>query len=371
MSIFSLKPDPVVGIDISTSAVKLLELSQAGKGYKVESYGMEPLPEGIIVDKNINEGKENALEIVGETLARLVARVKPTAKHAALAVAGPAVITKIITMESGMSDSDMKEQIEADAEQHLGNPASDVNFDFQVLGPNEREPDRVDILLAASRKEIVDTRLEILQMAGLKPKVVDIEKYARENAFLLIAQNDPEINEGDTIALVEVGATTTSLNVLGNDPVRGPSIVYTQEEMFGGKQLTEEIQHAYGISYEEANLAKRQEGSFTLPESYETDILEPFKSEMAQQISRMVQYYYSMEVSSKYGRLSHLLLAGGCANIPGVVEHVANKVGGRITVVNPFANMTMVPRVSKKALMNDASALVIACGLALRTFDEY
>lgn len=366
MSIFSLKPDPVVGIDISTSAVKLLELSRAGKGYKVESYGMEPLPEGVIVDKNINDSKENALEIVGEAVARLVTRVKPNAKHAAVAVAGPAVITKVIIMDGGLSDNDMKEQIEGEAEQYIGNKVEEVNFDFQVLGPNEREPDRADILLAASRKEIVDARMEILQMAGLKPKVVDIEKYARENALLLIAQSDPEINEGETIALVEIGATTTSINVLG-----GQSIVYTQEEMFGGKQLTEEIQNAYGISYEEANLAKRHEGSFTLPENYETDILEPFKGEMAQQISRMVQYYYSMEASSKYGKLSHILLAGGCTCIPGIVEHVSNKVGGRVTVVNPFSNMTIAARISKKALMSDAPALMIVCGLALRTFDEY
>ncbi len=366
MGIFSLKPDPVVGIDISTTAIKLLELSRTGKSYKVETYGVEPLPEDIIVDKNLNEAKENAMEIVGEAIARLVARTKPKARHAAIAVAGPAVITKVITMDGGMTDSDMKEQIEGDAEQYLGSPADELNLDFQVLGPNEKEPERMDILLAASRTENIDNRLELLEIGGLKTKVVDIEKYALENALLMVAQNEQEIHEEDTIALIEIGASVTSLSVMSKQ-----RIVYSQEEMFGGKQLTDEIRSTYSISYEEANLAKRYEGDFTLPEGYESEILEPFKVEITQQISRMVQYYYSMEASSKYGKLTHIILSGGTTCIPGILELVKNKVGGSISLVNPFSAMNVSTRVSKKALMNDAPALMIACGLALRNFDEH
>lgn len=365
MSVYSLKPDPLIGIDISTTAIKMLELGRAGKQYRVESYGIEPLPEGLIVDRNISD-KENAKDMVADAIARLVARVKPKAKHAAVAVAGPAVITKVITMDGGMSDTDMKAQIDADAEQYIGNPIDQVNLDFQVLGPNEKEPERADVLLAASRTEVVDARVELLEMANLKAKVIDIEKYALENALLLVAQNDPEISEGETIALIEVGATLTSINVLG-----GQGFVHSQEEAFGGKQLTETIQNTYGISYDEAQLAKRHEGSFSLPESYETDILQPFKEEMAAQINRMINFYYSTEAASKYGKLSHILLAGGCASIPGTADDIRNKIGGRVSVVNPFENMAISPRVSKKALMNDAPALMIACGLALRTFDEY
>jgi type IV pilus assembly protein PilM len=269
-------------------------------------------------------------------------------------------------MEGGLSDSEMKEMIESDAETHLGNPANEVNLDFQVLGPNEKEPERVNVLLAASRTENVQARLDALEAANLTPKVVDIEKFALENALLLVAQNDPEINENETIALIEVGATTTTINVLGDQ-----KIVYTQEEIFGGKQLTEEIKERYSLTYEEASLAKRSEGEVTLPEDYENELLEPFKMEVAQQVSRMVQYYYSMEASSKYGKLSHVLIAGGCASIPGIIDHISNKVGGHVTIVNPFATMSVSPKVSKKALMNDAPALMIACGLALRTFDEY
>ncbi len=355
MSIFSLKPDPIVGIDISSTAIKLLELSRAGKGYKVETYGIEPLPDKAVEDKNINE-----IEIVGEAIGRLVKRANPRAQFASVAVAGPSVITKVITMDGGMSDHDMKEQIEADPAPYLGQDIEEINLDFQVIGPNEKEPDRVDVLLAAARSETLDSRTTVLELGGLKTKVVDIEKYALENAFVMTAQNDPEINEDETIALIEVGATTTTMNVLGDK-----NIVYVHEEMFGGRQLTEQIQNHYGLSYEEANLAKRNGG---LPEDYETDVLEPFKIEMAQQISRMVQYYYS---SSTYGTLSHIMIAGGCASIPGIIDEINKKVGGHVTIVNPFVGMSIASRVSKKALMNDAPALMIACGLALRTFDEY
>jgi len=367
MSIFSFKPDPVVGIDISTTAVKLLELSKSGQSYRVESYAMEPLPEKAIEDKNIVD-----LEVVGEAIRRVKARSKPKAEHAAVAVAGPAVMTKVISMQSGMSDDDMYAAIELDAEQYIPFPLHEVNLDFEVLGTNEKEEDRLDVLLAASRTENVDSRLASLEIGGFKARVVDVEKYSLEKAFVLIAASDPEISPEETIALIEVGATTTTMNVLAMyarpEEEPEPTIVYAREEMFGGRRLTEDIQHRYGLSYEEANLAKRQGG---LPEDYESDVLEPFKVDVAQQISRMVQYYYSDTSSAKYGQLSHILVAGGCAAIPGIVEHISNKVGGHITIVNPFAAMSVASKVDKKALMNDAPALMIACGLALRTFDEY
>ncbi|HEW98183.1 MAG: pilus assembly protein PilM [Candidatus Parabeggiatoa sp. nov. 3] len=366
MSLFSLKSDQVVGIDISSTAVKLLELSQAGKGYKVESYAIEPLQEKAVEDKNIVD-----MEIVGNAIDNAVKRAKPRAQHAAVAVAGPSVITKMTTMDGGMSDEDMKQAIETDPATYLGQEVEDVHLDWKVIGPNEKEPERFDVLVAACRDETVEACITVLDMGGLKAKVVDIEKYALENALTMIAQNDPEINDGETIALIEVGATTTSMSVLGkkkseeDKPVGESEIVYTHEEMFGGKQLTDQIIARYELNYEEANLAKRDGG---LPEDYETEILEPFKVEMALQISRMVQYYYAQ---SSYGKLSHILIAGGCAAIPGIIEQISNKVGGHITIANPFASMSIASRVSKKSLMNDAPALMIACGLALRTFDEH
>jgi type IV pilus assembly protein PilM len=358
VGIFSLKPDPIMGIDISSTAVKLLELSRTGKGaasYRVESYAMEPLPEKVVEDKNITE---EGVEVVGDAIQRAIRRAKPHAQFAAVAVAGPAVMTKTLSMPGGLTDDEMLAAIQVDAEQHIPYPLEEVNLDFEVLGPNEKEPDRVDVLLAACRQENVDSRIAALEIAGLKAKVVDIERYALENALQLVVENDPEIGPEETVALIEIGATSSTMNVLG-----GGKIIFTREEMFGGHRLTEEIHHRYGLSYEEANLAKRNGG---LPDDYETELLEPFKMEMAQQIGRMIQVYYA---TSTYGKLSHILVAGGCASIPGIIEHINSRVAGHINIANPFAAMSVASRVSKKALMSDAPALMIACGLALRSFD--
>jgi type IV pilus assembly protein PilM len=357
MGIFSTKTPPLLGVDISSTAVKLLELSRAGKNsrhYRVENYALEPLPEGAVEDKTVKD-----VEAVGMALQRIVKKLKPKAEHAAVAVAGSAVITKVIQMPKNSSDDEMEEMVRMEAEQYIPYPMDEVSLDFQVIGPSEGNPeDEVDVMLAASKTENVDDRLEVLDIAGLKSRVVDIELFALENAFSLLAMSDPEIDTSDIIALVDVGATTTLFSVLHD-----LKIVYTREQPFGGKQLTEQIQQRYGLNYDEAMMAKRQGG---LPEDYENELLGPFKEAMAQEVSRAIQYYYS---SSTSGTIAHTVIAGGCASIPGVIELIGNKVGGHVSLANPFASMSVSGKVNKKTLMNDAPALMIACGLALRSFD--
>lgn len=361
MSIFRLKPDPVVGIDIGSTAVKLLELSKVGDKFQVESYAMEPLPENSVEDKDISE-----LDAVAAAISSVVKRAKPRSQYAAIAVAGRNVITKTITMNGGLSDQEIQEQIEADPASYIGQEIEDIEFDFQMIGPNEKEPDRVDYLLAACRSETLEIRTNVIDLAGLKEKIVDIEKYALENAFMMVVETDPDIDETDTIALVEIGATTTSLSVLGDQ-----KIVYLNEQIFGSKQLIERVIIHYELSYEEADRAIRN-GGFVSDENalpdYETEIIDPFKEETIDQISLMIKNY---NAHSSYGKLSQILIAGGCASIPGLVEDINAKLGGHITIVNPFSSMSFAPRVSQKALRRDAPALMIACGLALRTFDKY
>jgi len=356
-SLLGSKQIPLVGVDISSTAIKLLELNRVGKGgksYRVETYAVEPLPANVVEDKNIKD-----VEAVGEAMLRAVKRSRIRADRAAVAVAGAAVITKVIQMPTGLSDSELEAAIEVEAGQYIPYPMDEVSLDFEVLGPSENNPeDEVDVLLAASKNDIVEDRVAVVEMAGLKAKVVDIEMFALENAFTLLAQNDPEIDSNDIIALVDVGATITSFSVLNE-----LKIVYTREQPFGGNQLTEQIQHRYGLSYEEASMAKRLG---QLPEDYETELLEPFKEAMAQEISRAIQFYYA---SSTSGNIAHTVIAGGCASIPGIVEQITNKIGGHVTLANPFASMSVSSKVNKKGLMNDAPALMIACGLALRSFD--
>jgi len=351
-SLFSKKQPPVLGLDISSTAVKLLELSQSGGRYRVESYAVEPLPLNSVIEKNISD-----VEAVGEAIRRAVKRSGTKTRNAAVAVAGSAVITKVISMPATLSDDEMASQIELEADQYIPYPLEEVNIDFEIIGSSGKDDDRVDVLLAASRSENVDVRIAACEIGGLKASVVDVEAYAMENAFDLLADQIPDSGVDKTVAIVDIGATMTTLSVLHDS-----KIIYTREQVFGGKQLTEEIQRRYGLSYEEAGMAKRQGG---LPDNYVPEVLEPFKEAMAQQVSRSLQFFFS---SSQYNSVDHIILAGGSASIPGVDELIEGKLGTNTTVANPFANMSLSSRIKAQTLSNDAPALMISCGLALRSF---
>jgi type IV pilus assembly protein PilM len=195
-------------------------------------------------------------------------------------------------------------------------------------------------------------------MAGVIAKVVDIESYAMERAFQLIVNQLPDHDEATTVAVVDVGATMTTLSVL-----RGGESIYTREQLFGGQQLTEEIQRRYGLSVEEAGIAKKQGG---LPEDYESEVLEPFLTSVVQQITRSLQFFFS---SSDKDKVDYVVLAGGVASMPGIADLVQEKLSTPCLVANPFADMTVSSKVNAMALSNDAPALMIACGLAMRSFD--
>jgi type IV pilus assembly protein PilM len=227
-----------------------------------------------------------------------------------------------------------------------------------VIGSSEKNPDSVDVLLAASRSENVDMRVAAVESGGLTAKVVDVEAYALENAFALFADQMPDQGIDRTIAVVDVGATMTTLSVLHDF-----KIIYTRDQAFGGKQLTEEIMRRYGLSYEEAGMAKRQGG---LPDNYVPEVLEPFKEAMAQQVSRSLQFFFS---SSQYNTIDQIILAGGSASIPGTGELIEQILGIETVIANPFGDMSLASRVKPQPLSNDAPALMIACGLALRSFD--
>ncbi len=351
--LFARKKPSVLGLDISTTAVKLLELSKSGERYRVESYAVEPLPPNSVIEQNISD-----VEGVGEAIKRAVKRSGTKLKLSAAAVAGSAVITKVISMPASLSDEEMEGQIELEADQYIPYPLDEVNLDFEVIGPSEEDPDRVDVLLAASRSENVDVRVDAIEISGLTPKIIDVEAFAMENAFQLIAEQIPDHGIDKTIAVVDIGATMTTLNVLHD-----LKTIYTREQVFGGKQLTEEIQRRYGLSYEEAGMAKRQGG---LPDNYVPEVLEPFKEAMAQQVSRSLQFFF---VAGQHSSVDYIILAGGSSSIPGVDELIESKLGVPTIVANPFTTMSIAPKIKAQVLSNDAPALMIACGLALRSFD--
>lgn len=353
MSWFNKGQATVLGIDISTAAIKLLELSKAGSRYKVENYAVAPLPQDAVVDKNI----EN-IDVIANAIKLAIKQSGTKNKNVCVAVAGSSVMTKMISMPATLSDDEMEEQILVEADQYVPYSLDEVNLDFEVQGVSETNPEMVDVLLAACRQENVSDRVEVLEKAGLKAKIVDVEAFAMENAFSLLSDQLPEALDSQTVAIADVGATMSTLNVL-----HGCRTIYTREQGFGGKQLTEEIQRRYGLSYEEAGLAKKHGG---LPDNYVADVLDPFKNAMVQQIARSLQFF----VSSNANRtIDSIVLAGGCASIAGMEKIVEQSLGIPAYVANPFINMTLSNKIKPQSLSNDAPAMMIACGLALRSFD--
>ncbi|MEX2365761.1 MAG: type IV pilus assembly protein PilM, partial [Pseudohongiellaceae bacterium] len=231
LQLFSKKSSSLVGVDISSSSIKVLELSKSGNKYKVENYASRPLPENAVVEKNIN-----TLEAVGETLFKLATLTKTSGANAAVAVSGSAVITKTIEMNASLSDAEMENQIVVEADQYIPYPLDEVAIDFERQRLSPKSDDSVEVLLAACKKENVDLRVAALEIGGYQAKVVDIEAYAMERAFKLLKEQ-MELPDHKLVAILDIGSTMTTLYILLN----GVSI-YTREQLFGGAQLLTEVQ---------------------------------------------------------------------------------------------------------------------------------
>ena len=354
-SLFGGGEEQLLGLDISSSSVKLLELSRRGERFHVETYAVEPLPPNAVNEKQIADPK-----VVGEVVARAVAKAGTRTKHAAVAVAGASVISKIIQIPATLKEDEVEEQIKAEADQYIPYPIDEVNIDFQVVGASGKGGEMSDVMLAACRKEQIEQRCAALELAGLIPKVVDIESYALENACQFLRHQMPDEGNGKTIAVVDMGASTTSVLILHD-----MKTVYTRDQAFGGKQLTEDIMRNFGMSFEEAIRAKK---SGNLPDNYQSDVLAHFIADMAQQVDRSLQFFFS--AGSQFANVDQIILAGGCAHIANVDTAIQEKLKIPTVVAKPFAQMSVASKAKPAALQKEEASLMIAAGLAWRAFDE-
>jgi type IV pilus assembly protein PilM len=351
----SAKSLPILGLDISTTAVKLVELSDAGKGLlRIERYIIQPLPKDAVSDGNIAN-----MDQVAETVRTAWKNLGTRVKNVALALPSSAVITKKILAPASLKGVDLENQIETEANQVIPFSLDEVNLDFQVLGPSPSSQDDVQVLLAAARKEKVEDRVAAVEAAGLKALIMDVESFATQTAFEQMAHLLPNSGEGQTVAIIDIGAQNMHINIFNNG-----ELVYLREHGFGGSQLNNEIARRYGMTTEEAENAKRKG---TLPESFDVEVLQPYSETLAMEIGRALQLFTT---STQYQKVDQILLAGGGAMIPGVDEVVAQRAGIPTMVVNPFSNMTVGSRVRPQQLAVDAPSLFVACGLAMRRFDS-
>lgn len=354
LQLFGSRSRQLAGLDISSSSVKMVELSGDEKGgYRLERYAIEALPRDAVVDGNITN-----LEAVSESVKRAARRMGAGVKQVAVALPASAVITKRILLQAGLRELEMEAQVESEANQYIPFAIEEVNLDFQLIGPAPGSPDDVEVLIAASRKEKVEDRVAVAEAAGLKAVIMDVESFAAEAAFDLVSKQLPDAAKGKIVALVDIGASAMNVTML-----RDGKQIYSREQAIGGNKLTQEIARQYGMSAEEAELAKK---AGSLPDDYERDLMRPFLDSLALEVSRALQFFFT---STQFNEVDYIVLAGGCAVMPGLSDVIAGRVQVQTSVANPFAGMSLASRVRPKNLLADAPSLMVACGLALRRFD--
>jgi type IV pilus assembly protein PilM len=354
LQLFGSRSRQLAGLDISSSSVKMVELSGDEKGgYRLERYAIEALPRDAVVDGNITN-----LEAVSESVKRAARRMGAGVKQVAVALPASAVITKRILLQAGLRELEMEAQVESEANQYIPFAIEEVNLDFQLIGPAPGSPDDVEVLIAASRKEKVEDRVAVAEAAGLKAVIMDVESFAAEAAFDLVSRQLPDAAKGKIVALVDIGASAMNVTML-----RDGKQIYSREQAIGGNKLTQEIARQYGMSAEEAELAKK---AGSLPDDYERDLMRPFLDNLALEVSRALQFFFT---STQFNEVDYIVLAGGCAVMPGLSDVIAGRVQVQTSVANPFAGMSLASRVRPKNLLADAPSLMVACGLALRRFD--
>ncbi len=347
------KAPALIGLDISSSSVKLVELGRDAAGdYIVERVASEPFGKGWI-----NEGQIEKFDEVAEAVRRVVLRSGTKTRQVAMAMPQSAVITKKIVLPGGLREEELEMQVETEANQYIPFSLDEVALDFCVIGPAADSEGDVEVMIAASRKDRVQDRQGLAEAAGLKPAILDIESNVSRLAVSRLIAQLPNEGRDALVALFEIGADTTSLKVLRDD-----EILYDRDQAFGGAQLTQLISRQYGLSYEEAE-QKKVAGD--LPDDYEASLLAPFVDTLAQEVHRALQYFFN---STPHHKVHYVMLSGGTATLPGLKDRVTHLTGFAASIVNPFEGMKMGSSIREGKLQREAASYLTACGLAMRRF---
>ena len=347
------KSDSLVGLDIGSTSVKLLELSKHDGRHRVEAFGVEPLPPNAVVDRNISD-----LDSVGEAIRQLVARTAPRARRAATALPDSAAITRIVEMDASLSDEAMQSRITAEAGRHIPFPLEEVAMDFEVQNLSERNPEQVEVLLAVCRRDEVERREGAMRLGGLRPHVVEMEAQAIQRAAVHAGPTTGGAGRPASLTVLDIGAGVTRLHAF--DGARQPQV---QEQHFGGNRLTAELRRRYAMSDAEAFAALRRR---ELPPDAEEAVLQGFRVALVAEAARAMRLFQA----STDRPVGNVLLAGGAAALPGLADLLGDALAAPTGVADPCAGMTLAPRVDGQALAACAPALLTACGLALRAFDR-
>ena len=351
-SLFSRQQGPMIGLDISPSSVKLVELAQDRTGtFVLERCGIEPLERGWIGEGNIEKFDE-----VADATRRLISKCGTRTKDVAMALPASVVISKKIILPGGLSEREMEVQVESEANQYIPFSLDEVSLDFCVIGPSPTSVGDVEVMITASRKEKVEDRQGLAEAVGLRPVVIDVESYASRLAASRVIERLPG-GANAVIAMFEIGAMTSLMHVLRNDEA-----IYEREQVFGGAQLTQMLVRQYGFTLEEAETKKR---AGELPDNYGETVLQPFVESLAQELERALKFFFT---STPHNRVDYVMLAGGSASLHGLTEAVTRHTSFACQVLNPFDGMEMGRGVRQNRLVREAPSYLTACGLAMRRF---
>jgi len=350
------KRKDIVGIDIGSSAVKIVELRQSKKGLQLVHFRMVPLPAEAIVDGAIMNS--NA---VVDALLEAVSQEKLKTKDVATSVCGHSVIVKKIKLPQ-MTEEELEESIQWEAEQYIPFDITDVNLDVQILGNDEQDVGQMEVILVAAKKDMINDYTAVLMEAGLNPLIMDVDAFAVENMF----ESNYGVMEGETVVLANIGASVININILRN----GLS-TFTRDISMGGNQFTEEIQKQLNVSYEEAESLKlggelggpSETTEAVIPQEV-GGIIRSISETMAAEVQRSLDFFAA---SSTDDRISKIYLTGGSAKVPGLPSVIESKVGVSVEIANPFQIVDIDEGKFNVAHIQEvAPAAAVAVGLALR-----
>ena len=350
LNFFHSQQRSLLGIDISSTSVKILEVSHSGDRYRVEGYAIATLPEGLIEGALVKD-----IDAVAGTIKSLLASANLTCKQAACAVPESSAISKIIQLDASLSTQEIEELVMSEADKYIPYPIDEINIDFNVIGPCAKNASMSDVLIVATRTENISSRIDIMERAGLTAKIVDVESYAIERTCQLLKSQLPSGGEKKNIAIIDIGSIYTHIYVL-NDM----KIIFSREEEFGGKQLIDLMMGQYGMTRLDAKAAIE---SGNVPPDYEATVLQPFKEIFLLQAKRALQFFFS---TSHHTYVDHIILAGGVAKVPDIAQLLEEHINIPTTVANPFSQMSFGNKVNPDIITSDSPMLMIACGLALR-----
>jgi type IV pilus assembly protein PilM len=342
------KKDHLIGLDIGSRAIKAGEVAETKDGRLLKKFGMVEIPFGAIEDGAIKKPDE-----VAEAIRQLFKGYGIKEQNVAISIGGYSVIVKKINVQT-MTEDQLQETIQFEAEQYIPFDIADVNIDFQILGENESNTNQMNVLLVAAKKEMVNDYINLIQMANLNPCIIDVDSFSLQNIY---SYSYPA-SEGN-VALIDIGAGKTSLNIL-----KGDSSVFMRDVSLGCSQINQNIMSLTDCSFEEAEEVKHSEQSERISGADLKEIIHSIVSDWCTEIKRAIEFFYSTYPDDQ---IKKIVLSGGGANLREFRQLLAVETSAEVETINPFKNVAIADdHLDSSYLERIAPQAAICMGLSLR-----